>query len=186
MMADRRGVSESGVEGAFEAYQADVLAYARRRVAADLADDAVAETFAIAWRRRDEMPEPPLLWLYGIARGVVSNQRRSEKRRTRLVDRLALEPAPVADDPAGLVSDRIGLAQAFDALDEDDQELLMLVAWEGLGPRQGARVLGCSAGAFRVRVHRARRNLERMLTRAQTEPMNGSSAGSVHAVGEEL
>jgi DNA-directed RNA polymerase specialized sigma24 family protein len=40
-----------------------------------------------------------------------------------------------------------------------DQEVLRLVAWDDLTPDQASRVLGCSPGAFRVRLHRARQRL---------------------------
>lgn len=149
------------LEAAFEAHRAALLAYARRRIGPDPADDVVAETFAVAWRKRDELPEEPLLWLYAVARGVIANQRRSAQRRMRLLDRLSAERPQLDADLATASGARLSLAAAFDALAESDRELLMLVAWEGLGPREGARVLGCSAAAFRVRLHRARRRLER-------------------------
>lgn len=170
-MANEGDVPTTQLETAFESHRAAVLAYTRRRLEADLAEDAVGETFAIAWRRRDEIPSEPLLWLYSIARGVVANQRRSDRRRLRLTDRLAFERGPDGDDPSSLVADRLELARAFDALDEGDQEILMLVAWEGLAPKQGAAVLGCSAAAFRVRVHRARKRFEQGLVQSTPEPI---------------
>jgi len=182
---DERGEAPGdGFEGAFETHRAAVFAYARRRLQGEAAEDAVAETFAIAWRRREEMPVDALLWLYGIARGVVANHRRSESRRLRLSARLAREPATPQGDPAALVADRIELARAFDALDESDQELLMLVAWEGLSPRQGAEILGCSAAAFRVRVHRARRRLEVGLVATPSASAGDRGAERVSAVKE--
>jgi DNA-directed RNA polymerase specialized sigma24 family protein len=75
---------------------AQVLAYALRRTAtAEDAADVAAETFAVAWRRLDEVPagDGARLWLYGVARHVVANQRRGEVRRRRLAHRLA---APAA------------------------------------------------------------------------------------------
>jgi RNA polymerase sigma-70 factor (ECF subfamily) len=180
-MDHRRGGAPR-FEAAVEEHRSAVLAYARRRLPLDQADDVVAETFATAWRRREEMPRDALLWLYGIARGIVANNRRSEARRQRLEERLAQEWRAPDQDPAGLVGDRLGLARAFDALDEGDRELLMLVAWEGLAPRQGAKVLGCSAAAFRVRVHRARRRLEQGLVPAA--PGGERGAERVSAVKE--
>jgi DNA-directed RNA polymerase specialized sigma24 family protein len=44
-----------------------VLAYARRRVGADLAQDVVAEAFMAAWRNFAELPPEPLPWLYRAA-----------------------------------------------------------------------------------------------------------------------
>ena len=183
-MDERREAPAPRFEAAVETHRAAVLAYARRRLEPDLAEDVAAETFAIAWRRREEMPREALLWLYAIARGVVSNHRRSEARRLRLAARLAQERGAGDEDPAGLVADRLELAHAFDALEDSDRELLMLVAWEGLAPRQGARVLGCSAATFRVRVHRARKRLEQGLVRAPAAPVGERGAEQVSAVKE--
>lgn len=173
VMVEDQDVSAPQFEAAFETHRAAILSYARRRLEANSADDAAAETFAIAWRRRAEVPEEPLLWLYAIARGVVANQRRSEARRLRLADRLAFERSAESDDPAGLVTDRLELARAFDALDEGDQELLILVAWEGLAPKEGATVLGCTSAAFRVRVHRARKRFEQGLAQTPSATVEG-------------
>jgi RNA polymerase sigma-70 factor (ECF subfamily) len=132
---------------------ADIAVYALRRADAETAKDVVAETFTVAWRRLDEIPEEPLPWLYGVARRVLANQRRSATRFAAL--RLRLEPEPT---PPLEVADR-GLAQAMNRLEESDRELLMLVAWEGLSPAEAAAVLDCPAAACRVRLHRARRRL---------------------------
>lgn len=148
----------------FEAHYADVLAFARRRVdGRAAADDVVAETFAVAWRRRDVLPDEALPWLYGVARRVIANQRRSDQRRERLGARLALEPRASGDDPAVLVGGRERVLAAFARLTEPQREVLRLVAWEDLEPPAAARVLGCSPAAFRVRLHRARRELRRQL-----------------------
>src|ERR1039458_8376784 len=58
------------------------------------ADDLVAETLEIAWRRLDQVPEDdPLPWLFAVARNLLRNKRRSEGRRALLLARLAGERA---------------------------------------------------------------------------------------------
>lgn len=127
------------------------------------ADDVVSEVFVIAWRRLDQAPPDELPWLLGIARGVLANQRRADARRLALRDRLVasavtgIEPAP---DWSGGESD---VLLAFGSLSQRDQELLLLVAWDGLDRVQAARVLGIGTTTFSVRLHRARRRLERAL-----------------------
>jgi DNA-directed RNA polymerase specialized sigma24 family protein len=70
-----------------------VRAYALRRTAVDDANDIVAETFLVAWRRFDEAPRDFLLaWLFGVARRVLANQRRASNRR----DALAIASAPLS------------------------------------------------------------------------------------------
>jgi RNA polymerase sigma-70 factor (ECF subfamily) len=112
----------------YRQHYAAVLAYFLRRCStpADAAD-ATAESFAIAWRRLDDLPrDDSLPWLYGVARRVLANQRRGERRRTRLQQRLsdAFETAaPNSDDPA------VALGEALERLSADDRELLILTAW---------------------------------------------------------
>lgn len=136
-------------------------AYALRRASPEDAADVVAETLLVAWRRLDSLPPPPddVPWLYGVARNVLANQRRSTRRRRAAVERFAAElrtarrhvPAP---DPVG---------HALRGLPEEQQELLRLVAWEGLQPRELAVVLGCTPNAASIRLHRARSALRQAL-----------------------
>jgi RNA polymerase sigma factor (sigma-70 family) len=156
-------------EAYFRGYAAQVHAFALRRVGPEAAQDVTAETFSIAWRRRGEMPVEPLPWLYWIARGVLANERRASNRRLALAARLAAEPAPTA---AAVAADH-ELLEALAALRDSDREALLLSAWEGLTTKEAARVVGCSAAAFAVRLHRARRRLARVLGEA------GEQAGPV-------
>ncbi|MEO8293126.1 MAG: hypothetical protein ABI635_08290 [Actinomycetota bacterium] len=48
-----------------------VLAYAARRSDPDTAQEVVADTFVVAWRRMAAVPDPALLWLLGVARRVL-------------------------------------------------------------------------------------------------------------------
>ena len=76
-----------------------VLGYALRRAdSPEDAADVVSETFMIAWRRLDEVPagDEARLWLYGVARRVLANQRRAHQRRERLNARLRDEVAVVS------------------------------------------------------------------------------------------
>src|SRR6478672_3188813 len=67
-----------------------VRAYALRRADPADADDVVAETFLVAWRRLDDVPSDPRPWLLSVARRVVANRRRSNRRVVSLTERLAL------------------------------------------------------------------------------------------------
>ena len=138
-----------------------LTAYALRRAAADDAADAVAETLLIAWRRLDAVPRPPddVPWLYGVARNVLANQRRSTRRRGAAVERLAAELRTAKRPTPDLDS----VSAALRRLPADQQELLRLVAWEGLQPRELAVVLGCTANAASIRLHRARHALRQAL-----------------------
>lgn len=146
--------SSADFEALYELTGRSVLAYAMRRTAGPAdAEDAVAETFVVAWRRQVETPAEPLPWLYGICRRVLANQRRSTERRALLRLRVAGTTRAQSSDlrmeggPAG---------EALARLRPDDQELLRLLAWEGLDHAAIARVLGISVNAVAIRLHRAR------------------------------
>ena len=69
----------------YERHAALVLAYARRRIGAAEAEDVLAETFLVAWRRRDEVPDDALPWLYAVAGNVLRNRVRSRAAAGRVV-----------------------------------------------------------------------------------------------------
>jgi len=157
-------------EGWFRAHHAAVRRFAYRRVDPESVDDVVAETFLIAWRRRDDIVGEPLAWLLGIARRVCANQLRGSGRRMRLLRRLAREPALVGGGPPG--SDPL-LRAALGSLREADREVLLLVAWDGLSHAAAAKVLGCSTSTFGVRAHRARARLAGALAELGERPRVG-------------
>ena len=148
-------------EEIYEAYSGLILAYAARRtVDVNDAADVVAETFTVAWRRLEDVPdgEQARPWLYGVARRVLANQRRGIERRRRLQDRLQDESTrPVGSEASdGELPEVAHVGEAFAQLAEGDRELLTLVAWDGLSREQIAAILGCSPTTVRVRLHRAR------------------------------
>lgn len=162
-------------ERCFRDHYAQMLAFSMRRVCGrETAEDVVADAFAVAWRRRDRIPDPALPWLYAIAGHVIANQYRSIRRRHSLDTRLAQEsggaPGP---DPAESLDRRDAFSAAFALLAEQEREVLRLIAWDGLDTGDAARVFGCSPGAFRVRLHRARRKLEKQLEAAGHSPREG-------------
>jgi RNA polymerase sigma-70 factor (ECF subfamily) len=151
----RGSTPEETFRGVFARHYGTIHAYCTRRLGRDAAADAAADVFTVAWRRVRRIPSEPetLLWLYGVARKTVANHRRSLRRRTRLDTRAAADTNPAQfEHPEGI-------GWVLEALREDDREILMLVAWEGLGPEALGQVLGCTANAASVRLHRARARL---------------------------
>ena len=132
--------------------------YLLRRTDRASADDVLGDVLLVLWRRLDDVPdEAPLPWAYAVARRCLANARRSADRQERLVERLA------AQRPAGEPEDE-PLTAALAALAEDDRELLRLWAWEQLAPREIATVLGTSANAVSIRLHRAKKRLRNLMT----------------------
>jgi RNA polymerase sigma factor (sigma-70 family) len=155
-------------EAAYRELYEPICGYTLRRVChPDDAAEAIAETFATLWRRFDACPQGDELrpWLFGVARRVIANQRRGNRRRTALGERLAASVDPAAVEAAGAHEDTSALARAFAALRESDRELLSLVAWEGLTTDEIAVALGTNRAAVRLRLHRARRRLREALAR---------------------
>jgi len=146
-------------ERLFSAHFRTVVAFTRRRASPAEADDAVAETFLVAWRRLEDVPADAEAWLLGVARRVLANQRRAAGRRGALAARIANGTGPELLPTATAAP----VMRALRTLSERDRAALLLVAWEGLSTAEVAVALGCSHPAAKVRLHRARRKLRRKL-----------------------
>jgi len=164
----------------FDAHHEAVYAYCRRRADEETARECASETFLIAWRRIDDVPDGDrtLRWLYGVARKVMANQFRSSRRRRRLTDRLrGLGAAPEAD-PETIVVRRAEDQEVLDALARlrpQDQELLRLAVWEDLSHGAIGQILDCSAHAVDQRLRRAEQRLASELRRAGHRPEQRTS-----------
>jgi RNA polymerase sigma factor (sigma-70 family) len=173
---------EERFERVFRENYAAVRAYALRRVPADVAQDVVADTFLVAWRRMDEVPGDALPWLYGVARRVLANERRSAGRRSALQLRLATERAAAGyGDAWEGVGDAELVRAALARLSERHREALMLVAWHGLSGARAARAAGCSPATFAVRLHRARARLAAELASLEPSPGHHVETRSLEA-----
>lgn len=144
----------------------DLLAYlVRRTQSPEEAADCLAETFLVAWRKRDEIPPDPAEarpWLFGVARNMLRRTRELDHKRSRTVDALAAElhqarrPVPT-DDPATV---------ALSRLSPIDREIIEMIAWDQLSPREVAAILNLSPNVVRIRAHRARLKLREQLQTA--------------------
>jgi RNA polymerase sigma-70 factor (ECF subfamily) len=142
-----------------------VYAYSLRRATSEDAEEIVAETFLIAWRRIDVVPAEPLPWLFNVAGNVIANKRRGDRRREAFLTDLktVVRSRPALVDPADEVATRFTVLQILDRLPSAEREALMLTAWDGLSVREGAIAAGCSRATFSVRLHRARRRVMKEL-----------------------
>jgi len=141
-----------------------VHAYVVSRGGRQLAEEVAGETFCVAWRRFADLPEPALPWLLGVARNVLRESYRVEARQASLAKEMRAWATEAAADVGEAVVDRAMLLRALAALSDDDREVLTLVAWQGLTSSAAASVIGCSKAAYFVRLHRARKRLERALS----------------------
>jgi RNA polymerase sigma-70 factor (ECF subfamily) len=149
---------------------ARVFAYAVSHGGRQLAEEVVAETFLVAWRRVDAVPTShPLPWLLATARNILRERFRDEVRQRSIADELGAWRGTAADVADG-VTERAEMLAALAQLSADDRELLTLVAWHGLSAGDAAKVVGCSTATYFVRLHRARRRLEQALSRGPSRP----------------
>jgi RNA polymerase sigma factor (sigma-70 family) len=146
-----------------------VLAYARSMASREDADDAVAEAYAIAWRRQRSIPrDAELGWLIGVTRRVLANARRSRRRAGALHAVLDLQPRRPGPDPADRIEDG-ELRAALLELSPLDREAVVLTAWFDLSSADAAQALGITPAAFRMRAARARRRLLAALNPTETK-----------------
>lgn len=168
MDEDPRPEALARFQAIYDAHYGAVSAYLRRRTTDPVdVQDAVAETFTVAWRRLDDLPDPEtaLPWLYGVARRVLANQRRGNRRREDLSSRVRAQPGGTVDVETEVVAseERRTVLAALGRLRDTDQELLRLTVWEELSHRDIAAILGCAEAAVAVRLHRARGRLGKEL-----------------------
>ncbi|GAA1530335.1 RNA polymerase sigma factor [Actinomadura kijaniata] len=155
----------------FDRYARQIHHYAARRLGTQAADDIVAETFEIAFRRRatyDPARSMARPWLYGIASTLIARHRRAEERHYRALRRTGVDPLPepMAETVVSRVAaeqDERRLAGALARLSAGDRDVLLLFAWGGLGYDEIAEALSVPAGTVASRLNRARRKLRTVL-----------------------
>lgn len=158
--AERRAL----IDEWFRQYADRVLAYLLHRTDAHTAQDVLQEVFVIAFRKAPSVPQPAVGWLIGTARRVLANRLRGLRRHDELVAKLAADAAQTKDpDLAAL---KQAFADTLDALPPADREVLTLSGWYDLTPQEAAEAVGCTPGAYAVRLHRARRRLDAHLSAA--------------------
>jgi RNA polymerase sigma-70 factor (ECF subfamily) len=161
------GVEQSQLEARFGRvfeHFGFIVEYARRRGSGD-PEGLAAEAISIAWRGLADVPEDdPRPWVIGVARNLLLAERRHAGQIVVEGPEQIEALNGVVDLPVVVELDSV-MEVALRNLSLIDREALLLVAWEELSPAEAARSLRISAGAFRVRLHRARRRLIAELAR---------------------
>ena len=135
-----------------------IYRYFRRRTESpSTAEDLCAEVFRIAWEKSGEKEELSAMFLFGVAQNVLRNHLRSAVRSANLMLSLQLERTEQARDTDGSVRDVLG------RLKPDEREVLLLTYWDGLTSNELSDLLNTTATAIRMRLHRARKALGRLL-----------------------
>ncbi len=131
------------------------------------AEDVASAVFSAAWRRRHEEEDTfTLPWLYSTLRNLVGNEYRRRTRTLRRVERLVGEAG--AGSSTHVANDEHeGLRSLIASMEPADRELIWMAYWEELTREEMAVLLGCSEGAVRVRLLRARKKLSALMRSAQ-------------------
>ncbi|MEH0929834.1 RNA polymerase sigma factor [Micromonospora sp. CPCC 205558] len=153
-----------------------VFSYASDRLGSEDARDLVSEVYAVAWRRLSTIKEgQERPWLFGVARRLVLQHRRSRAGHAALQVRLQSQADEIEHGPS--TCQRVDVMAALAQLPETDREVLLLRYWYDLNGRESAKVLGCTTTTFAVRLHRARRRFEDAYGHRQAEPSSSPIGG---------
>ena len=163
--AERRARFEALAPGLVE----PLRRFLARRTDPATADDVLADTLLVCWRRLDDVPDEPLPWAYGVARHCLANAERGARRQERVAAKIAVVDPPRSSGPEP-AADAPTLHEALAALRPEDAELLRLWAWEQLTPAEIAVVLDVTPNAVSIRLHRAREKLRERLAKGQRLP----------------
>lgn len=155
----------------FHRHTGEIGRYITRRVGPGIAEDLVAETFLVAFRRReafDGSRPDARPWLYGIATNIIRRHRREELKALKILARTGVDP--VLESFTDQVDGRIAAATAAQALapvlarlDAGQRDVLLLTAWAELTLDEVAEVLGIPPGTARSRLNRARTKIRAVL-----------------------
>ena len=152
----------------FDEHVDAVYGYVGRRLGREAAADVVGDVFEVALSQPDRYEATrgsERAWLFGIATNLIRRHWRTEHRRLRAANRVAMRPAVPGDallDIAERIdaSTEVELAMAaVGGLAVEDRDLLLLVAWEDTPYKVCAEILGIPVGTVRSRLHRIRREL---------------------------
>ncbi|TFH21334.1 MAG: sigma-70 family RNA polymerase sigma factor [Acidimicrobiales bacterium] len=174
---ERRRQFEAVVDVVYEPLQR----YLGRRAQPADVSELLNDSLFVIWRRLDHVPlDDPLPWSYGVAKRCLANHRRGAQRRLRLVGRV-IDRAPrdsSVSHPPSLEFDHPQLERALSELNESDQELVRLWAWEHLEPREIAVVLDTTPNTVSLRLTRAKKKM--MTSMERQDPAAAGQEGLGH------
>jgi RNA polymerase sigma-70 factor, ECF subfamily len=173
--------ADTRFDSVYREHFSDIYAYFLRRAPGDEVADLVSEVFLTVWRRLDQLPAPPeaRLWLYGVARRVMTQHARTLGRRKRLIARIGREPA--TQQVTGVPEESPLATQVLDLVEhlpQKNREIVKLIVWERLSHSEAASVLGCSTNAVTIRWHRSLVYLRRKL-QLSSGSSNPTQAGGI-------
>ena len=158
----------------FERHFSTIYRFTARRIGPELAKDVASETFVVALTRLESFNsrhDSALPWLYGIARNLIRNHQRSERRKLQFMSRLRAQQSieeDTGDSEDAVSNDAVtgAIEQALNSLSPSKREALLLFAWDDLPQAEVARIQGVPAATVRSRISRARKEVREHLARS--------------------
>lgn len=171
LLVERSRDEADAFTGIYDRYFPVIHRYVAGRLGPQIADDLSAETFLVAFRRRDRFdPARGAVrpWLFGIATNLVAQHRRMETRRYQALARTGAEPAAESHESrvvAWVTAEGLQpqLAKALAALSRQERDVVLLAALSDLGHEEIAQALAIPNGTVRSRLSRARKKLRAVL-----------------------
>jgi len=156
LMQALAGDELAAFDALFRRHYETVRALCARVTASDgSSDDLAQETFLRVLRHRATFRGDARFttWVYRIARNVCLEQLARQARDRRIAERWSSEATTGTSDER--TDDTELLALAMRSLTSEQREVLVLCRYHDLPFAEIGEILGCSAGAARVRAHRA-------------------------------
>ena len=161
---------QAGEPGAFE----DLIAVMERPLlyyAASLTGnqdsglDVLQEVWIKVFRGIRKLKDPGALrsWLYSITHGIAVDRIRSSISREQ-AERLQFEEFQEAEEPSFTGEDAAAIHQALSEIGLKHREVLVLHFLEDLSMAEIAKVVGCSEGTVKSRMHYAKQAMKEILS----------------------
>jgi RNA polymerase sigma-70 factor (ECF subfamily) len=127
--------------------------------------DVLQEVWIKAFRGISKLKDPGALrsWLYSITHGIAVDRIRRNTARER-AEQVELEDFQVADEPSFAAEDAAEIHQALSELGLKHREVLVLHFLDDLSIAEIAKVVGCSEGTVKSRMHYAKQAMKEILS----------------------
>lgn len=169
-------ITSGDVAGLFARYSHQLHRYCASRVGHSAAEDIVADTFLIAYERREAFAGDrgtAQSWLFGIATNLLRRRRRDEVRGFRAMARTGLDPLTESEQDERAISRADAsvavrrLAAALAGLPQRQRDVLFLFVIGELEYAEIAAALDIPLGSVQSALHRARTKVRLALEATQ-------------------
>jgi RNA polymerase sigma-70 factor (ECF subfamily) len=130
------------------------------------ADEAAQEAMTRAWRQRDRCrtPSAPAAWIAQIARNEALRLRAGEKKQSEVATRAAASQVGAGTPAEDALISKLSVQQVLAGLTLEERQLIDLRYKDDLAQPTIAAILGVPEGTVKVRLHRLRNRLRKVIT----------------------